>query len=72
MASGLTTKTATVLVLLLTVSTALSACGRVGPPLKPSQAAIERAKEAGEVPPERPVPNRSNEDKRFILDGLLD
>ena len=72
MASGLTTKTATILVLLLTVSTALSACGRVGDPVKPSEAAIERAKEAGEIPPERPVPNRSNNDKRFVLDGLLE
>ena len=72
MAPGLTSKTATVLVLLATVPTLLAACGKVGAPLKPSQAAIERAKEAGEVPPEAPVPNRNNEDKRFVLDGLLD
>lgn len=72
MASGLTSKTATFLVLLLAVSTILSACGRVGPPLRPSQAAIERAKEAGEEPPRAPTPNSQNEDKRFVLDGLLD
>lgn len=72
MASGLTKNTATVFVLLVTVPALLAACGRAGAPLTPSQAAIEHAKEAGEEPPERPTPNRQNEDKRFILDGLLD
>ena len=72
MASCLTKKTATVLVLLATVPALLAGCGRVGAPLKPSQAAIERAKEAGEEPPQAPIPNRQNEDKRFVLDGLLD
>ena len=72
MATGLTSKSATVLVLLLTVPTLLAACGRAGPPIKPSQAAIERAKENNEEPPVAPVPNRSNAEKRFVLDGLLE
>ena len=57
---------------MVAAASVLSACGRAGPPIKPSQAAIERAKEAKETPPEAPVPNKENEDKRFILDGLLE
>lgn len=72
MAFGLTKKTATVLVLLVTVPAFLSACGRAGAPLKPSEAAIQQAKEAGEERPKAPTPNSENEEKRFILDDLLE
>lgn len=72
MTTGLTKKTATVLMLLVTAAALLSACGRVGPPLKPSEAAIQRAKDAGEEPPQAPTPNSQNTEKRFVLDGLLD
>jgi hypothetical protein len=72
MAPGLIKKTATVLVLLVAAPTLLSACGRDGSPLKPSQAAIERAKEAKEEPPQAPTPNSENTEKRFVLDGLLE
>ncbi|MEP2559079.1 MAG: hypothetical protein ABJH63_16645 [Rhizobiaceae bacterium] len=68
----MTTKTATVLVLLVAASALLSACGRVGPPLKPSEAAIQQAKDAGEEPPQAPTPNSENTEKRFVLDGLLE
>lgn len=50
----------------------LSGCGREGPPIRPSDAAIVQAKEYKLPPPESPVPNAENEDKKFILDKLLD
>ncbi len=58
--------------LLILAISVLAACGRAGDPLKPSEAAIEHAKENKETPPPRPVPNKSNPDKRFVLDGLLE
>ena len=72
MATDSIKRTGTLVVMMVAVAAVLSACGRAGPPMKPSQAAIERAKEAKETPPEAPVPNSENEDKRFILDGLLE
>jgi predicted small lipoprotein YifL len=72
MATALTKKFGIIVVTMVAAAAVLSACGRAGPPIKPSQAAIERAKEAKETPPEAPVPNSQNEDKRFILDGLLE
>ena len=72
MATGLTSKFATILILLLAAPTLLAACGRTDAPLKPSQAAIERAKEAKEEPPQAPTLNSQNTEKRFILDGLLE
>lgn len=50
----------------------LTACGRAGAPLKPSEAAREQAKANDQPLPPRPVPNAKNPDKRFILDGLLE
>lgn len=58
--------------LFVLAASVLAACGRAGAPLKPSEAAIERAKENNETPPPAPVPNKNNPDKRFILDGLLE
>ena len=72
MATDLIKRTATLLVMMVAVAAVLSACGRASPPVKPSQAAIERAKEAKQTPPEAPIPNSQNEEKRFILDGLLE
>ena len=72
MATDLIKRTGTIVVMMVAVAAFLSACGRASPPLKPSQAAIERAKEAKETPPEAPIPNSENEEKRFILDGLLE
>lgn len=54
------------------VAILLVGCGRAGSPLKPSEAAIERAKEQKLPPPDVPVPNKQNPEKRFILDGLLE
>ena len=62
----------TISVLIMVLPLALYGCGRAGAPLKPSEAAIERAKANKEPLPEAPVSNSTNEDKRFILDGLLD
>jgi len=50
----------------------LASCGRAGPPIKPSEAAIKQAKEDKTPVPEKPVPNNKNPEKRFILDGLLE
>ncbi len=50
----------------------LAGCGRKGPPIKPSEAAVQRAKENKEPAPQRPTPNAKNPEKKFILDGLLD
>ena len=72
MATSLTVKSLTVITLMLAGPTLLAGCGRDGAPLKPSQAAIERAKEAKQDQPAAPTPNSQNEDKRFILDGLLE
>ena len=58
-------------VVLMTALT-LTSCGRSGPPIKPSEAAIKQAKEDGVPAPEKPVPNSQNPDKRFVLDGLLE
>ncbi|MEL6967146.1 MAG: hypothetical protein AAGM04_07170 [Pseudomonadota bacterium] len=58
--------------LLIGCAIAVSACGRAGPPIKPSQAAIAAAKEEKRPAPARPVANAQNPDKKFILDGLLD
>ncbi|MEL6744673.1 MAG: hypothetical protein AAFO68_04290 [Pseudomonadota bacterium] len=51
---------------------ALSACGRMGDPIKPSQAAINEAKANKQPAPKKPVPNEQNPEKRFVLDGLLE
>jgi len=51
---------------------ALSACGRAGAPIKPSQAAINEAKANKQPAPRKPVPNEQNPEKRFVLDGLLE
>ena len=59
------------LLIAFALAAALSACGRAGPPLKPSQAAAKQAKANGEPVPAAPTPNRANPDKSFILDGLL-
>ncbi|MEP1207221.1 MAG: hypothetical protein ABJM29_06590 [Rhizobiaceae bacterium] len=72
MATLLTKNIVTRAAMLVAIAAVLSACGRAGPPIKPSQAAIERAKEAKQPLPEKPVPNSKNEEKRFILDGLLE
>ncbi|MEM1039930.1 MAG: hypothetical protein AAGI12_10730 [Pseudomonadota bacterium] len=50
----------------------LSACGRAGDPIKPSQAAINEAKASKQPTPNKPVPNEQNPEKRFVLDGLLE
>ena len=60
------------LLTLLLVALVLASCGRAGAPLKPSEAAIEKAKADGTPKPEKPVPNSKNPDKRFVLDGLLE
>ena len=65
-------KTIRLLALLMIAGLVLAGCGRAGDPLKPSEAAIERAKEAKKPPPPSPLPNKDNPDKRFILDGLLE
>ena len=49
------------------IALALSACGRAGDPLTPHQSAVKQAKEDGTPEPEKPV-----NDRRFILDGLLE
>jgi predicted small lipoprotein YifL len=59
-------------ILLSLTSLALVACGRAGAPYTPSEAARIEAKELGEPAPAAPTPNAQNQDKRFILDGLLD
>ncbi|MGI9366118.1 MAG: hypothetical protein ACR2O8_13100 [Rhizobiaceae bacterium] len=56
----------------LALAALLAGCGRAGSPLKPSEAAVERAKEQNLPPPDVPVPNSQNPEKRFILDGLLE
>ena len=45
----------------------LVACGKAGPPIKPSQAAVNKAKESNETPPETP-----KKDRRILLDTLLE
>jgi len=57
---------------MLTAALVLSACGRRGDPLKPSEAAIEAAKSEKRNVPSKPTANSKNPDKRFILDGLLE
>jgi predicted small lipoprotein YifL len=60
------------IVAMLVAVLALASCGRAGPPIKPSEAAIKKAKADGTPAPEKPVPNAQNPDKRFVLDGLLE
>ena len=60
------------LIAALTASVLLSGCGRNGAPLRPSEAAIEQAKEEERPAPAAPTPNVQNQEKRFILDGLLE
>ncbi len=45
----------------------LAGCGRAGAPYKPSEAAAKQAKENEQPAPPAPA----KQDKRFILDGLL-
>lgn len=59
------------LLLLAALACSLAACGRAGPPIKPSEAAAKRAAQNGETAPPAPTPNAQNPDKPFILDGLL-
>ena len=68
----MTGKLAPTLAILLIAGSTMSGCGRAGAPLKPSEAEIQRAKAENRKPPEAPIPNRKNPDKRFILDGLLE
>jgi len=60
-------------VVLLAALAALAACGRRAPLDTPYQAAVEARREAAEnnepLPPE---PTPPVEDRRFILDGLID
>jgi predicted small lipoprotein YifL len=65
-------KTATTMLAITLVAAMLTSCGRAGSPLKPSEAARDRAKAENLPPPEKPVSNRDNTEKRFILDGLLE
>ncbi len=60
------------LAVVLMAALTLASCGRAGPPIKPSEAAIKQAKKDGIQAPEKPVPNSKNPDKRFVLDGLLE
>ncbi len=60
------------LAIALMAALTLASCGRAGPPIKPSDAAIKQAKKDGTPAPEKPVPNSKNPDKRFVLDGLLE
>ena len=57
---------------MISLALLLAACGRAGDPYTPSQAERRAAKEEGRPVPDAPTPNRENEDKRFILDGLLE
>ena len=60
------------MVALVLAAAMLAACGRAGAPITPSQAAREEAKANQLPPPDQPAPNAKNDDKRFILDGLLE
>ena len=51
----------------LTAGFLLAACGRAGDPLTPYESAVKQAKENKTTPPAKPV-----NDRKFILDGLLD
>ena len=72
MARHLTSKWTAVTLAALLLPAIASGCGRKGDPLKPSEAAIDRAKANKEPAPEKPTPNKENPDKRFILDGILE
>lgn len=72
MASKLRSQPLMALAVIVSAALILSACGRRGDPLKPSQAAIEAAKSEKRDVPEKPTANDANPDKRFILDGLLE
>lgn len=63
----LTLITATILALTL-----LAGCGRSGAPLKPSEAIAKKAKDNKQPILETRKPNSKNDEKRFILDSLLD
>ena len=60
------------LAILAFAAATLAACGRAGDPYTPSEAARRQAKEEGRPAPQTPTPNRENEGKRFVLDGLLE
>jgi predicted small lipoprotein YifL len=63
----------TVTVLFCLAALALSACGRKGDLLSPYEAQVEaqrEAEKAGEPAPAAPEP--PVQDKRFILDGLIE
>ena len=72
MTDRLHSRTKMLVVLLAACPIVLAGCGRKGPPLKPSEAAIQNAKANKQPAPDRPTPNSENPDKKFILDGLLD
>ena len=72
MKDRLISRTSMLVVLMAASSIVLAGCGRKGPPLKPSEAAIQNAKANKEPVPDRPTPNSENPEKKFILDGLLD
>ncbi|MFD0914920.1 lipoprotein [Pseudahrensia aquimaris] len=56
----------TALVATLVAALMLTACGRRGDPLTPHESAVKQAKENEQPAPEKPENNRP-----FILDGLL-
>ena len=72
MAQKMTSRSAVTALLLVLAPALLIGCGRKGAPIKPSDAAIAKAKENKEPVPEKPIPNSENPDKKFVLDGLLD
>lgn len=55
------------LALVLSLAAGLAACGRAGAPLTPTQAAAEAAEENPDAA--QPAPPR--QDRRFVLDPLL-
>lgn len=64
----MTSKLMSMIAIALLAALTLSACGRKGDPIPPSVARAEAAQEAGQPVPETPA----TEDRRFILDPLLD
>ncbi|MAZ84648.1 MAG: hypothetical protein CML31_05040 [Rhizobiales bacterium] len=67
----MTTRTlATTVLFMLLASLTLTACGRQGEPLRPSVARAEAAKQAGVK--DSTDQDIEVEDRRFVLDPLLD
>jgi len=67
-------KTAFLLVVMAAAGSVLAGCGRRNDPMTPYEAAVERREEARKAgtKPLPPVPEPPQQDRRFILDGLID